>query len=338
MSPDDEAKLEKLTSRHDELAEACEDEPENETLATEYEEVSAAIDHLSEGEGAYALEDISRAGAVVMLDHQGGVRIERGLLRKEDRRKDKANATGLRDSVGGEAPHLGDALTRELSAVRTGIIAANLAGNPRIALVAVVHALALPLLYPGGFEVDTCLVLAPKETRAVEGVTNPTCTPAFASLESAHAAWRERLPVAPVGLWDWCMSATESDLMELLALCAALALDARVGVHEGGRNARHRAADMMADALAVDPLAWCGLSGLNLFERTTKAFTLDVVRREVSEVRATSYAPMKKTEMARRATIALDGKWLPDVLLRTALAPALLEDPATPVAVEEVAA
>ncbi len=302
------------------VAAAMEDRPDDEALPASYDEVAETIDAPGEQGGAFAAEDIARSGAIVTIDHQGRLRIERGLLRKADVRREKADAGGLGGATVPATPALSDALTRELSWLRTGMIAATLAGNPHLAQVAMTHALALPLFYPGAGNVSSCLAIGATESHAAERAGDTMAGRAFAALSACRGAWKERLPTAPEQFWAWCASASDASLQELLATCCALTVDGGVEPRDHRSDGRHVAADQLADALAVKASDWCGLSDLNLFPRATKAFTLDVVRREVGADRADSYVSMKKDEIARRATIALDGKWLPDGLLQTAQA------------------
>jgi ParB family chromosome partitioning protein len=319
LSEDDAAERTRLDSSYDDLYERHMADPEDSALAAELAAVSEAIDGLDDKMQGYAAEDMARAGAVILIGYDGTPRIERGCVRKEDvRARPKAVAAPADEDAAVETgPRLGDTLTAELSAVRTGIIAATLAHNPRVALASVVHTLAASLVSPFGRD-DSALDIRCTDTRAEAGVADPACSSAFAALDAARQRWADILPGEADALFDWCLGQDTAPLLDLLAFCAALTVNAKVEKHERRTTDRHRAADALADALDVSPGDWTSLGRLGVFERTTKAFTLDIVQREVGQSRADNLRGLKKGALAEAATQDLDGKWLPEPIRRTA--------------------
>ncbi len=61
------------------------------------------------------------------------------------------------------------------------------------------------------------------------------------------------------------------------------------------------------------------MGDLKLLGRTTKGYLIALTRAQINSSRADAYSRMKKTEIVERATAALDGKWLPDDMHRSAL-------------------
>src|SRR3546814_538512 len=85
LSDDDEARLEALSTEHDELAEGYSSYDEMpEDVAAKLEAVSDEIDAISAKLFAYDAKVIAHGGAFVVLHHDGTVRIERGFVRLED--------------------------------------------------------------------------------------------------------------------------------------------------------------------------------------------------------------------------------------------------------------
>jgi ParB family chromosome partitioning protein len=139
-------------------------------------ELEAEIDRLEAKRHAYNPDDIARGGAFVILNHDGMVRIERGLIRPEDEKpRTEAEQVGGASVAGdtedgdsqavqegngeGESATdeedndrpLSDILVRDLTAHRTLGLRLNLSEQPEVALVAVTHALsAQNLLSRGG--------------------------------------------------------------------------------------------------------------------------------------------------------------------------------------------
>lgn len=84
---------------------------------------------------------------MIGIDHDGKLDIRRGLIRPEDKAAARKAGTAKKDVVKkGEAPPLAAALVENLTAHRTAALQTMLADNPKVALVAVVHALALDCL------------------------------------------------------------------------------------------------------------------------------------------------------------------------------------------------
>jgi ParB family chromosome partitioning protein len=318
LSEADAAERAQLDSRYDDLYERHMADPEDPALAAELEAVSEAIDGLDDKMQGYAAEDMARAGAVILIGYDGTPRIERGCVRKEDvRARPKAVVAPADEGAAAETgPKLGDTLTAELSAVRTGIIAATLADNPRVALASVVHALAATLVCPFG-RGDSALDIRCTDTRPEAGVGGPACSSAFAALDAARERWADTLPGEADALFGWCLGQDTATLLDLLAFCAALTVNAKVEKHERHTTDRHRAADALAEALDVSPGDWTSLGRLGVFERTTKAFTLDIVQRELGQSRADNLRGLKKGPLAEAATRDLDGTWLPEPIRRT---------------------
>ena len=82
LPPETQAKLDELTAAYDALAEEHGDDPP-EGIAQELERLSSEIDELSEARLHWSSEEKVRAGAILAIDPNGGLRIERGLVKTE---------------------------------------------------------------------------------------------------------------------------------------------------------------------------------------------------------------------------------------------------------------
>jgi hypothetical protein len=130
-------------------------EGEAEGVADErLEEIGEALDALAEKreaiEEARLVDDPdarAKAGAFVVLDHDGKVRIERGLVQRSQKAPRHETAEAASESKKKAKPEFSDALTRRLTAERTLALRAVLAAQPEHALTALVHALVLKEFY-----------------------------------------------------------------------------------------------------------------------------------------------------------------------------------------------
>lgn len=92
-------------------------------------------------------EQMAIAGAIVCLDHEGKVRIESGLIRKQDMRSHlKQNGSTAQplaaEEKAADKPIHSERLTRMLTAHRTAAIQASMANRADVAMAAVVSQLA----------------------------------------------------------------------------------------------------------------------------------------------------------------------------------------------------
>ena len=127
----------------DEQAQAVQDEMD--TLGNELEAIERVL-------VVYPPRTMATAGAVVSLDHMGGVIVHRGLLREEQaktlRQQERdGHSVGDEDEGGSEQQEakltISEKLVKRLSAHRTAALQAEVARHPQVALVAVVHRLVL---------------------------------------------------------------------------------------------------------------------------------------------------------------------------------------------------
>ena len=152
-------RIAKLQARQQELQDRLDDDDlsdeEERALHEEIDRLGDAQEAIEQSLTRYAPDVLAMAGAVVSVDHMGGVVVHRGLLREEQ-------AKALRAQERQEAGEIGSAeqgaqddaqqqpkssisekLAKRLSAHRTAALQAEVARHPQIALVAVVHRLAL---------------------------------------------------------------------------------------------------------------------------------------------------------------------------------------------------
>ena len=237
---------------------------------------------------------------LVTLGHDGELQIERGLLHPDDR---KAEAKAERPAA--EPGALAASLVTDLSAHRTAALRVELASKPAVALAAVVHAMALPLLY--GEHHGSCLDLRASSTPLDRHTKAEADSPAHDALRQTGTFWGDRLPGSPADLFAWCLSQPQETLLDLLAFVAALTVDA---VQMKG-TVRRPAADALAASVALDMREWWQPTVEGFWQRLPKAGMV----RALGEARVTAAAPldsMKKAEAAQMVAKAMQGGgWLP---------------------------
>lgn len=317
VSPKNQRKLEKLGLAYDELVAVMENEEVTDAMQARLNQLEADMEVLK-GEPVYDPADIASGGAFVSLGYEGGLRIERGFIRKED--EAPAAVTPADTGAGDEGDEnsretstsLPERLLMQLTAQRTMALRDAVASRPDVALVAVVHALASATFYVGS--PASCLDVGARSYHLTGFAPGIDESPEGQAMAARHAALGASLPRDPNDLWGALQRMPQEQLMALLAHCAALTIDSVV--RTGGKSSvalNH--ADALAEAVSLDMAQHWQPTKANYLGQVTKAVIMEAVREGVSPQAADSIAAMKKPEMAEAAErLMADKGWLPKVL------------------------
>jgi ParB family chromosome partitioning protein len=307
LSDDAQAELDALATEYDSLVDS-DDDADADRLA----EIQDRIDDLESASETWPARTLAVAGAVVSLAHNGEVRIERGLVRKEDAKLAAQLTRGEEDAEPAPKPEFSSNLIESLTAHKSAALAATLATNADVALAAVVHALLLRAFYPGHRE-DGCLKLSLGGPVLPKSITPETCN----GVEALHAAikvLRGHLPFDVGDLWQWCLNKPQSDLLATLALLAGMSLDAVQRKADRPDSARLKHADELASAVALEMTGWFTPTAETYFNRVSRAQILSAID-EAKGAHAPAIEKLKKAELAKRAEDLLSGTgWLPGPL------------------------
>jgi ParB family chromosome partitioning protein len=306
----DQAELDRLTQEYDELVD-CEDADED-RLA----ELEQRIDGLTSSSETWPAGTLALAGAIVALGHNGELRVERGLVRKEDAHKLGSDADEESGDCTPPAPRsdgLSPRLVEDLTAQQSAAISAELMGRPDISLAAVVHALVIDAFYLG-HGVDSCIKINLGSAGLGRSIADPDGCKGLAVIEQERERLGERLPGNAKDLWDWLLVRSRDELLDLLAFIAATGVDAvqRKGDLPGAPRLVH--ARVLGRALQLDMGNWFAPSTGNYFCRLNRAQILAAID-EANGSHAPALEKLKKSELAVRAEQLLAGtSWLPEPL------------------------
>ena len=275
----------------------------------------------------------------VSLGYGGAVVVDRGWMRSDDElsvdaatdRSDDDDRTGpgaeppSPDGAGDPPPAasapdeedglrpLPERLVTELTAHRTLALRDALAGDPQVALLAVLHALAVKAFYR--FSSSSCLEIDAKSTGFATQAPGLNDTSSAKAMTARHQAWAEQMPQAADALWDSLVGFDHDSRQALFAYCAAITVN---GVQEAWNRSPGRLAqaDRLAEALGLDmaEAGWAPTAESYL-GRVTKARILEAVREAKGPAAVQLIDHLKKTDMASEAERLLAGTgWLPEVL------------------------
>ncbi|MBS0461985.1 MAG: hypothetical protein JSS41_05875, partial [Proteobacteria bacterium] len=183
-------------------------EEEASTFYEESDKLGAELDTIEQSLLVFAPEILAMAGAVVTVDHSGEVVIHRGLLREAEAKALRARERQDKQNSGGDkseeqqptAPGISEKLARRLSAHRTAALQAEVARHPQVALVAVVHRLALRVMVDDYGSGDSPINISASPQNGLDVYAPDMAqSPAAICMREARREWAERLPRRPRG-------------------------------------------------------------------------------------------------------------------------------------------
>lgn len=314
VSAKDRRKLEKLGAEYDELAAVAENEEMTEAMQARLNALETQMEALK-GEPVYAPADIAAGGAFVSLGFDGGVRVERGFVRREDEAPERQYVEGVpeadtqRSETGTSLP---DKLVAQLTAHRTAALREAVAQRPDVALLAVVHAMVASVFYFGNQV--SCLELSVRPVYLSSHAPGIDESPLGRACSDRQAALATSLPNDVANLWDALMGFSQEQLLSLLAHCAALTIDGVVHPR-GGSTGTTKHIEALSQVVSLDMAGHWQPTAANYLGQVTKAVIMDAVREGVSEQAAQQLVDLKKPAMAEAAERLLaDRRWLPSVL------------------------
>lgn len=200
-------------------------EEEAQALNEESDKLSAELNLIEQSLLVFAPETLAMAGAIVTVDHQGEIAIHRGLLREAEAkalRAQERQSAVLGSGVEGEAqqpatPRISEKLARRLSAHRTAALQAEVTRHPQVALVAVVHRLALRVVCDAYGAGDPAVNISASPQDGLDAhAPDMAQSPAATAMREVRQAWAERLPKEPDTLFALLMTLPQEELLSLL--------------------------------------------------------------------------------------------------------------------------
>lgn len=329
-------RIAKLEGRQHELQDRLDDEdtdlPDDDVQALheEIDRLGHELEAIEQGLTLYAPDVLALGGAVVSVDHRGGVVVHRGLLREEQAKALRAQERQEAGEMDGGAVEgaqrpvssgISEKLAKRLSAHRTAALQAEVALHPHIALVAVVHRLALRVVVDAYRSEGSPVNISASPQDGLDAhAPDVAQSPAAIGIREVRQAWADRLPQDPDALFTELLTFPQPELLSLLAVCVAVTVDA------GTSRESDTPAALLAQAVGLDMHDWWTPTAAGYFAHVSKAKTLEAVQVFAPE-QVNRLAKLKKAELANEAERLVTGTgWLP-VMFRG------MEEPVTEVPV-----
>ncbi|MEJ1962921.1 MAG: hypothetical protein WDO56_15790 [Gammaproteobacteria bacterium] len=270
-------------------------------------------DTITEGRREADPEQQALAGAIVTIGDNGKLKIERGLLKAEDKKRLKSKGKTAEAGSDEAAPTKvaqihSAALVRRLTAHQTLALQATLAQRPSIALVALTHRL-LAQTFSSLRDADGALQISVRHTDLNGYGEDLRTSKAYKALEELKGALAAKLPDESGGLLNWLIEQPQETVLELLAFCVAVTL---FGVH-GDESPSDM--DELGRVAGLDMREWWQATAATYFGSVPKARMIAVVTEAASPEAAVSLPLLKKADAAQVAEQRVGGTgWLPSVL------------------------
>ncbi len=316
-------RIAKLKAEQNKLQNKLEDEDADlsddgvQALHEELDRLGNELEAIEQGLMVYAPGVVPMAGAVVSVDHMGGVVVHRGLLREEQAKalraqeRQEAGEVTSGGGIGGEAentepaqPGISGKLAKRLSAHRTAALQAEVARHPHVALVAVVHQLAHRIILDGYGGTPINITAFPQDRLAQYA---PDVDEALVAkgMREVREAWSARLPSDPEALFTELLAMPQSELLSLLAVCVGFTVSAIAS-----KECEVPAA-LLAQAVNLDMHGWWAPTAAGYFDHVSKAKALQAVQ-VFAPGEVNRLAKLKKAQIASEAErLAAGSGWLP---------------------------
>nr|WP_181377297.1 chromosome partitioning protein ParB [Ochrobactrum sp. LM19]AJW29950.1 ParB-like partitioning protein [Ochrobactrum sp. LM19] len=317
LTDEQQAELEKLEAELDAVNELFAREEATEADEETHASLEQRIEDIRDQGEAYLKADMEQAGCYVFVNHNGEIGVECGLILLED--EDDSLSDDDQSQGSSEVPDVAEAekpafvlsaaMVQELTAQKTAAIRAELAHNPNIALVSVVHSMMMTTFLHK--TEATCLELRVTSEPLRNSIRDADNVQAIQTMDDMRENYGDTIPGNPDDLWDWCMTRDQSELLNVLAFVAASSVNAVQCAHYS-RSAQRSHADRLAEALGMDMRSWFTPTAANYFSRISKTG----IEAALAEAKGVDFAAgvsgMKKADAVAYAERQVAGTgWLP---------------------------
>ncbi|HEC0381962.1 ParB/RepB/Spo0J family partition protein [Pseudomonas aeruginosa] len=267
---------------------------------------------------SYDPEAMTTAGCIISVGNSGDVEVRRGLVKPEDMaaveggEKQGTDGQSTDDAPKEQTARLPDRMGRQLTAHKTAALQVELARNPKVALVAVVHKLAIQIIHSDHsprFAVPVGVSVS-QRGGLTEYASDLKDSAVLQALEDMRGQWRERLPSEPRELFAALLDLSMADLNDLLAFCVATGVDV---VSDKGTDGQS-GADVLAQTLELDMRNWWKPTADAYFREVPKGLTLEAMQ-TIAPAEVARLSTLKKNDLAAEAGRLAEGSnWLPAIL------------------------
>ena len=330
------AALAQRSAELDQQAQALDDAPEwsadeAELIDLEEQDIAARRKAIQEGLKTWAPETKAHAGTIVTVSREGDVEVIRGLVREGDRKalasarsaagratagialKPSRDAASAPPASEGRVAGCSESLAKRLAAHRTMALQVMLSRNTTVALASLANVFVQRVFGDEYRRAGSALQVSPQlSAHALEAVADDLKgSTAWQAIDAKKQAWKARLPEQPGAWLEWLVGLPQAELIDLLALCTALTLNA---LPSTGAAAD---ANALANAVGLDMADWWEPSAQGYLNHVPKVQIVQALKEAWPDLGEDGVSAMKKDVLVVKAASRLAGKrWLPVPLRR----------------------
>ncbi|WP_234895482.1 ParB/RepB/Spo0J family partition protein [Sinorhizobium meliloti] len=322
LSEEDQAALDAAQTEYDELAELIESDMADDEAEAKLSDLEKRIDILNARSEAFSPEALEQAGTFVFLDYYGRLAIERGFVKPgevEAAGDEDEDGEGLPSASGAAKPKARSishsaALIEDLTVHKTAALRIELANNPDVALVAVVHAMLLSVAYPYNSE-QSALQLSLTHERLEPSMKDAESCKGLSAFNDLADNYGHHLPGNPADLFEWLLEQPQDMVLMLLAFGAAHSVNA-VEKKFTDRKKGIEQANQLGRALEVNMPDWFETTGDSYFKHVNRTtIELSLAEARGSEAELSVRAAANKSEAVTIADRLVAGTgWIPSPL------------------------
>jgi ParB family chromosome partitioning protein len=316
------AELDQQAQALEDAAEWSEDEAER--IDLEQQCIAVRRHAIQEARMTWSPDVKAHAGALLTVDREGEAAVMRGLMRDADR-KAVAVAFKAADEVEGQGldaievtptnrpAQCSQSLAKRLAAHRTVALQVMLSRSTPVALAALAHLFVTRVFGETYGRGASALQIAPQlSAYALEAAADDIKdSRAWRALDASKQDWMARLPEQQDEWFAWLIDLPQGELLDLLALCAALTLNALPG---SGSAAD---ANAIAEALNLDMADWWEVGPQSYMNHVSKVQIVQALNEAEPGQSHEVVGALKKGALVATATARLaDKRWLPTLLRR----------------------
>lgn len=316
----EQAELDSLDTQRDQLCEQLEtleesddyDEEAVEKLQEAVEAVDERVEAIEAQQQEWNASVMTVSGAVVSVGDSGGMLVQRGLVRPEDKAQ-ASSATGVALHSAGDKPvkvkqEYSEKLVFKLSSHRTAAMQAAMIDNHHVALVALTHALLAREFthYP----LSSVKVSGTSSLHSIrDKADDMQVSRAWTAIQAKRAELEARLPESHDMYFAWLLAQDTSELLEILAFLTAITVDVTTA------RADAIPSPGLSDALQIDMADWWEPTAISFLGQIPKSKVVNVVAESAGPGEVAGMLAMKKAELLAAAERKLAGRrWLPSLL------------------------
>ena len=338
-SKKDGAILSKLKAEWDKLDEEYyalseEDEAARDKIVKKLDAIQKRTDEIEAKYIKFDEAEMSYAGLLVKIDHQGKLAVDEGRVKPEDAKALTEAKKGAENgdiepldpnseedagNGGNSSPSLSMAVVEDLTALKTVALGVEVANRPDVALCVAIHALGHGQLYANSYgsgTVQTASELKANGPNIRINLEDEDNNLAFREADRIRDEWIAVVPAEQSQFWDWLLEQKQPLLMKLFAFLIGQSVNVWQVRHSHGSQFIH--AEQIAQSVDFDMRKYWKPSD-TFFGRVPVAIGIDAMSEaNAPEAVLLGMAKGKKAEAVKAAVGFLpETGWLPKVL-RTA--------------------